>query len=78
MRKYTTKSVDRRTMLKLTGGAGIAGLAGCMSSSSSGNEAYNIGMVDAQTGSLSAFGERNQRGKDLALSAVNEVGIGES
>jgi len=63
-------------MLKLTGGVGIAGLAGC--SGSSGNEAYNIGMVDAQTGSLSAFGERNQRGKDLALSAVNEVGIGGS
>ena len=76
MRKYTTMSVDRRTMLKLTGGVGIAGLAGC--SGSSGDEAYNIGMVDAQTGSLSAFGERNQRGKDLALSAVNEAGIGGS
>ncbi len=60
-------------MLKLTGGVGIAGLAGCSGSSS--NESYNIGMVDAQTGSLSAFGERNQRGKDLALSAVNDVGI---
>ena len=63
-------------MLKLTGAAGITGLAGC--SGSSGSEAYNIGMVDAQTESLSAFGERNQRGKDLALSAVNEVGIGGS
>ena len=61
-------------MLKLTGGAGVVGLAGC-SSFGGGSEAYNIGMVDAQTGSLSAFGERNQRGKDLALSAVNEVGI---
>jgi len=64
-------------MLKLTGGVGIAGLAGC-SGSSGGDEAYEIGMVDAQTGSLSAFGERNQRGKDLALSAVNDVGIGGS
>jgi branched-chain amino acid transport system substrate-binding protein len=36
---------------------------------------YTIGMVDSLTGSLSAFGERNQRGKDLALQAVNEVGI---
>ncbi|MDS0283081.1 ABC transporter substrate-binding protein [Haloarcula onubensis] len=79
MREFTTNSVDRRTMLKLTGGVGIAGLAGCSSpGGSSGSEAYNIGMVDAQTGSLSAFGERNQRGKDLALSAVNEVGIGDS
>jgi len=65
-------------MLKLTGGVGIAGLAGCSGFGSSGEESYNIGMVDAQTGSLSAFGERNQRGKDLALSAVNDVGIGDS
>ncbi len=77
MREYTTNGIDRRTMLKLTGGVGIAGLAGC-SGSSGGDEAYEIGMVDAQTGSLSAFGERNQRGKDLALSAVNDVGIGGS
>ncbi|WP_407066825.1 ABC transporter substrate-binding protein [Haloarcula sediminis] len=77
MRKDTMKSIDRRTMLKLTGGAGVVGLAGC-SSFGGGDEAYNIGMVDAQTGSLSAFGERNQRGKDLALSAVNDVGIGGS
>ena len=32
-------------------------------------------MVDSLTGSLSAFGERNQRGKDLALGRVNELGI---
>ena len=36
---------------------------------------YRIGMVNSLTGSLSAFGERNQRGKDLALATVNEVGI---
>lgn len=36
---------------------------------------YTIGMVDSLTGSLSDFGERNQRGKDMALDAVNEVGI---
>ncbi len=36
---------------------------------------YTIGMVNSLTGSLSAFGERNQRGKDLALEAVNAVGI---
>ncbi|MBX0347914.1 MULTISPECIES: ABC transporter substrate-binding protein [Haloarcula] len=40
-----------------------------------GSGPYNIGMVDALTGSLSAFGERNQRGKDLALEAVNDIGI---
>ncbi|MCD2205062.1 ABC transporter substrate-binding protein [Halobacterium sp. KA-6] len=36
---------------------------------------YEIGMVDSLTGSLSAFGQRNQRGKDLALADVNEVGV---
>jgi branched-chain amino acid transport system substrate-binding protein len=43
---------------------------------SGGSGSYTIGMVDSLTGSLSAFGQRNQRGKDLALAAVNEVGIG--
>ncbi|QZY00597.1 ABC transporter substrate-binding protein [Halobaculum rubrum] len=37
---------------------------------------YSIGMVNSLTGSLSAFGQRNQRGKELALADVNEVGIG--
>ncbi|WP_254824389.1 ABC transporter substrate-binding protein [Haloglomus halophilum] len=40
-----------------------------------GSSPYTIGMIDSLTGSLSAFGERNQRGKDLALAAVNEVGL---
>jgi len=46
-------------------------------SDSGGDESgpYSIGMVDSLTGSLSAFGERNQRGKDLALGRVNELGI---
>jgi len=79
-----TKTVDRRTVLKLTGAAGLTGLAGCSTTEDSGGSGgdggtpsgpYEIGMVDALTGSLSAFGERNQRGKDLALSAVNDVGI---
>ncbi|RLM59254.1 ABC transporter substrate-binding protein [Halobellus sp. Atlit-31R] len=91
-----TRKLDRRTMLKLTGVAGVTGLAGCSASddasegsgdaetesdessdggSDGGSSAYTIGMVDSLTGSLSAFGERNQRGKDLALEAVNDVGI---
>ena len=107
----TTDMTDRRTLLKLTGGAGLVGLSGCLSTTDDGGdgsdggdgddgsdgsdgsdggdgsdgddggdggdstEAYEIGMVDSQTGSLSAFGERNQRGVNLALSTVNEVGI---
>jgi len=50
---------------------------GSNGSDSGGDESgpYSIGMVDSLTGSLSAFGERNQRGKDLALGRVNELGI---
>jgi branched-chain amino acid transport system substrate-binding protein len=40
-----------------------------------GDGSYTIGMVDAETGSFSAFGERNQRGRELALAAINDVGI---
>jgi branched-chain amino acid transport system substrate-binding protein len=106
MSRDTTGAADRRTLLKLTGGAGLVALSGCLSTTDDGGdgsdggdgndgddggngddggdgsdggdstEAYEIGMVDSQTGSLSAFGERNQRGVDLALSRVNEVGIG--
>ncbi|MDV7348297.1 ABC transporter substrate-binding protein [Halorubrum distributum] len=102
MSRDTTDMTDRRTLLKLTGGAGLVGLSGCLSTTDDGGdggdggdgsdggdggdggdgddggdstETYEIGMVDSQTGSLSAFGERNQRGVNLALSMVNEVGI---
>jgi branched-chain amino acid transport system substrate-binding protein len=85
MREDTTSSTNRRTLLKASGAAGLAALAGCISQTGNGNGngngngdgtgPYNIGMVDSLTGSLSAFGERNQRGKDLALARVNDVGI---
>jgi len=52
------------------GGGGDGGDGG-----DGGSGPYTIGMIDSLTGSLSAFGERNQRGKDLALAAVNEVGL---
>jgi len=62
------------------GGDGANGSDDTEDGSSGGDspESYSIGMVDSSTGSLSAFGQRNQRGKDLALAAVNEVGIGGS
>jgi branched-chain amino acid transport system substrate-binding protein len=44
-------------------------------SSGNGGDPYRIGMIDSLTGSLADFGERNQRGKDLALEDVNEIGI---
>jgi branched-chain amino acid transport system substrate-binding protein len=81
MARNTTTALDRRTLLKAAGVSGVATLAGCISTSDddggsgSPDGPYTIGMVDSETGSLSAFGERNQRGKDLALARVNELGI---
>jgi len=96
MSRNFTEKADRRTILKATGGVGLASLAGCISTTDDSgstetdgegteagtsteeggtSEAYQIGMVDSLTGSLSAFGERNQRGKELAVQRVNEVGI---
>lgn len=67
----------RRTVLKSLGAAGTAGVvgtAGCLESFGGGGT-FAIGMCNSQTGSLSTFGERNQRGKQLALEDVNEVGL---
>jgi branched-chain amino acid transport system substrate-binding protein len=115
MSRDATDLTDRRTLLKLTGGAGLVTLSGCLSTTDDGGDGsdgsdgsdgddgmddgddgmddgddgsdddgsdgeesmgpYEIGMVDSLTGSLSAFGERNQRGAEMALSRVNEVGI---
>ncbi|MES3518408.1 MAG: ABC transporter substrate-binding protein [Natronomonas sp.] len=38
-------------------------------------DVYEIGMIDSLTGSLADFGERNQRGAELALEDVNAVGV---
>ena len=76
MKHSDISSVRRRDILKATGGIGIAATAGCLNTGGGGSGGtYQIGMVDAVSGSLSAFGERNQRGKDLAVAAVNEVGV---
>lgn len=69
-------SVRRRDILKVTGSVGIAATAGCLNTGGGGSKgSYKIGMVDSLSGSLSAFGQRNKRGKELALSTVNEVGV---
>ncbi|GAD51442.1 branched-chain amino acid ABC transporter, amino acid-binding protein [Halarchaeum acidiphilum MH1-52-1] len=73
-----TNSFDRRDFLKIAGVTGTAALAGCTGGGSGGDggsDTYTIGMVDAQTGSLSEFGTRNERGRTLALSDVNDVGV---
>ena len=68
-------SIGRRDLLKVGGAAGLATLAGCSGMGGGGSDSYTIGMVDSQTGSLSEFGTRNQRGRKLALADVNDVGI---
>ncbi|MFB6124597.1 MAG: ABC transporter substrate-binding protein [Halanaeroarchaeum sp.] len=67
-------SVDRRTVLKTIGAGSLVGVAGCTGGGDSGP--YTIGMVDSRTGSLSAFGERNKRGLEIALTDINDVRVG--
>lgn len=60
------------------GGSGDGGSETTESSGDggSGQDTYSIGMVNSLTGSLAPYGERNDRGMQLALSAINEEGIG--
>ncbi len=81
-------TVRRRQVLAGVGGAGVALVAGCSGgsdedSATTGNgsdttedsDVYEIGMIDSLTGSLADFGQRNQRGVELALADVNDVGV---
>ncbi|WP_232700740.1 ABC transporter substrate-binding protein [Halobacterium wangiae] len=70
------RGLNRRDVLKGVGGAGLVATAGCIDLGGGGSSGpYTIGMVDSRTGSLSAFGQRNERGMNLALTDVNDVGI---
>ena len=80
-------NVRRREFLVTTGSvAGVGALAGCLGGDSddgdggdggdNGAETFTIGAVDARTGTLSPFGERNERGFQLALDSINDTGIG--
>ena len=69
-----SRKANRRQFLRVTGAtAGVVGLAGC--TESGGGGPYTIGMANSLTGSLDAFGQRNKRGKQLALSTVNDAGL---
>lgn len=71
-----TTGVGRRDFLRATGGvAAVGALAGCLGDGGS-SGTIQIGAVDARTGTLSAFGERNERGFQLALGSINDTGIG--
>ena len=59
-------------MLKTLSAAGMLSVAGCVGGGGSG---ATIGMANSETGSLSTFGQRNERGKNIALEDVNETGV---
>jgi branched-chain amino acid transport system substrate-binding protein len=79
MTRNNVSDVSRRDVLKASGLSVVAATAGCLDTLGGGNGdsgPIQIGMVDSETGSLAPYGERNQRGKQIALSAINDVGIG--
>ena len=69
----------RRRVLKAAGTigtAGIASLGGCLGGpGAGGGEGGTIGFANSETGSLDTFGQRNERGKSLALASINDVGL---
>lgn len=52
----------------------VGGLAGCLGDQEA--TTFEIGMVDSRTGTLAPYGERNERGVQLALDHVNDAGVG--
>ncbi|SEK60116.1 branched-chain amino acid transport system substrate-binding protein [Haloferax larsenii] len=76
------ESDEESTPTESNGGGGGGGSDGgedttTASDDSGSMSSYTIGMVDSLTGSLAPYGERNTRGRKLAVEAINEVGIGE-
>lgn len=65
--------ISRRDLLKASGAAGVALTAGCAGLTGDSGP-YEIGMVDALTGSLAPYGERNQNGAELALADIEAAG----
>jgi len=77
MAENSNHGMNRRDLLKATGAAVlVGGLAGCVGDDDA-DEPYEIGMVDSLTGTLEPYGERNERGSELALEHINDVGIGD-
>ena len=72
-----SRETDRRRFLRAIGGTGtVTALAGCTSFGGGENGGTTaIGMANSLTGSLDAFGDRNERGMEMALSAINDVGL---
>lgn len=71
----TTDSTDTATETSGGGGGGDDTATETGTDDSMNQGPYTIGIVNSLTGSLSAFGQRNERGKELALAAVNDVTI---
>jgi branched-chain amino acid transport system substrate-binding protein len=71
----TTDETATPTETDAGGGGGDDDTATPTETDTGGGGPYSIGMVNSLTGSLSAFGQRNERGMELALADVNETTI---
>lgn len=65
------QNISRRAFCATVGAAGIVSVAGCLGD----DDGYEIGMVDSISGSLAPYGERNERGMELALEDINAAGL---
>jgi branched-chain amino acid transport system substrate-binding protein len=67
MKAHTT----RRSVLKALGAGGVAAsTTGLLQ-----NQTYKIGSAVSNSGDLAVYGQRHQRGMNLALDRINEVGL---
>lgn len=61
--------------MKALGAGAVTSLAGCLGTLGR-NDTYEIGSVVSESGDLEVYGERHNRGMDLALGRINEEGVG--
>ncbi|MDY6765695.1 MAG: ABC transporter substrate-binding protein [Halobacteria archaeon] len=74
---------SRREFLKVIGAGGIAtstGIAGCLGGGGGdgdggGGQTYTIGSAVSLSGDLSPYGTRHERGMNMALERINQVGL---
>jgi branched-chain amino acid transport system substrate-binding protein len=70
------ENVKRRGVLRAIGAAGVAATTGLTGELLFQDDAYTIGSAVSNSGDLAVYGQRHQRGMEIALERINEEGIG--
>lgn len=71
------ENIKRRGVLRALGAAGVAATTGLTGELTIQDDAYTIGSAVSNSGDLAVYGQRHQRGMEIALERINEEGIGD-